>query len=321
VENNKQFNSILDECLEQLLSGQETVEQCLQRYPEYVAELEPLLRTAVIMNKAVDVKPSVDFRAKARYQLQVMMAKSKVPKRTTTFVPRWAIAVCAVMLFVVLGGGTVLAADSTMPGSPLYAVKLVTENVRVKLSGSEEKKVELYAAIADRRVTEMAWLVDNGKTGNLEASARRLNNYYAKINELPLANSSETNMLAGSQAESAPMLTAKTSPVDDTKSTLTTSPAVTTSTVVPTIVVTQPAPVVTGISGNRQMENNPQSDAVNTKSRTQLKNVLMYYAVTHPEKLQKLLDSNKVPEAVKPALRRALWASEHSYQQVIDNLN
>ena len=68
--NNKQFNNILDECLESLLTGQETVEQCLQRYPEYAAELEPLLRTALIMNKAVDVKPSVDFRAKARYQMQ-----------------------------------------------------------------------------------------------------------------------------------------------------------------------------------------------------------------------------------------------------------
>ena len=43
---NKQFNNILDECLESLLTGQETVEQCLQRYPEYAAELEPLLRTA-----------------------------------------------------------------------------------------------------------------------------------------------------------------------------------------------------------------------------------------------------------------------------------
>ena len=70
--NNKQFNNILDECLERLLTGQETVEQCLQRYPEYAAELEPLLRTAALMKKAVEVKPSADFRAKARYQMQLI---------------------------------------------------------------------------------------------------------------------------------------------------------------------------------------------------------------------------------------------------------
>ena len=97
-------------------------------------ELEPLLRTAVLVNKAVDVKPSADFRAKARYQLQTMMAKSKAP-RHAAFVPRWAIAVCTVLLLFVLGGGTVLAADNSMPGSPLYGVKLVTENLSVKLAG------------------------------------------------------------------------------------------------------------------------------------------------------------------------------------------
>ena len=52
MENNKQFNTILDECLERLLTGQETVEQCLQRYPEYATELEPLLRTATIDEKS-----------------------------------------------------------------------------------------------------------------------------------------------------------------------------------------------------------------------------------------------------------------------------
>jgi hypothetical protein len=321
VGSNKQFNIILDECLERLLTGQETVEQCLQRYPEYGAELEPMLRTAMIMNKAVDVKPSADFRARARYQLQTMMAESKAPKRAGAFVPRWAVAVCAVLLVFVLGGGTVLAADGSMPGSPLYAVKLVTENVRVKLAGSEEKKVELYATMADRRVTEMAKMVDDGKTGNLEASAQRLNNYYAKISEFPPAQSSETNMLGATQSVPAPAFSASV-PTETQPALMAPTTGGGTEVTDKSAIKTNetPAPVVTVIPSDRQMENNSLTDNLNTNSKTKLKDVLMYYSVIHPEKLQDLLDSDKVPEAVKPALRRALWASEHSYQQAIDNL-
>ena len=126
------------------------------------------------MKKAVDVEPSADFRAKARYQMQLKMAESKAPQRAVRLVPRWAIAVCAVMLVFVLGGGTVLAANGSMPGSPLYAVKLATENLSIKLAGSEEKKAELYVAMANLRVTEMTWMVDNGKTQDLEAAAQRI---------------------------------------------------------------------------------------------------------------------------------------------------
>ena len=194
--NNKQFDNIFNECLERLLTGQETVEQCLQRYPEYATELEPLLRTAVIMNKAVDVKPSAEFRARARYQMQLKMAQATSPKRVTRAVPRWAIAVCTVMLVFVLGGGTVLAAQKVMPGNPLYAVKLATENLQVKLAGSEERKTEQYIAMANERVIEMAWMVNNNKTQNLQAAAQRLNNYYTSIGELTMSQSGKTTFSA-----------------------------------------------------------------------------------------------------------------------------
>ena len=291
--NNKQFDAILNECLENLLAGKETGEQCLQRYPEYATELEPLLRTATIMNKAVDVKPSADFRARARYQLQSMMAESKAPKRATRFVPRWAIAVCAVLLVFVLGGGTVLAADGSMPGNPLYAVKLATENLSIKLAGSEEKKVELYATFADRRVMEMTQLVEDGKTQYLEISVQRLNNYYAKISESPSILGGKLTF-DGTATSSAPV------------------PPTTES-----IKATDYTPATTPVTTVAQTYSSPASLS---GSRNNLINNLNYYAATQPEKIQELIDSDKVPESVKPALRRALWASENIYIQAINNL-
>jgi hypothetical protein len=373
VGTNKQFNAILDECLDSLLTGKETVEQCLERYPQYVAELEPLLRTAVLVNKAVDVKPSADFRAKARYQLQTMMAKSKAPRRAA-FVPRWAIAVCTMLLIFVLGGGTVLAADNSMPGSPLYGVKLVTENLSIKLAGTQEEKVELYATVADRRVTEMVWMADNNKTANMEASVQRLNTDFEKIGEIQPVNatamntsqSSTNNSLTapmdtqgsttfnsqsgtsgggniGSPVTTTPNTTVATTTAATTERAKTTATSTTTTNaatvvVTPTIIVTAPTPaptilvtappaasmpfgnsaVNTYATGNSASANNKHTVSANDIAK--LKNTLMYYAKIHPEKIQELLDSDKVPESVKPDLRRALAASKAGYQNAISNL-
>ena len=52
----KEFNNILDNCLERLLVKGETIEQCLQSYPEHASELEPLLQTAMATKKALAVQ-------------------------------------------------------------------------------------------------------------------------------------------------------------------------------------------------------------------------------------------------------------------------
>ena len=361
---NKQFNAILDECLDSLLTDKETIEQCLQRYPQYAAELEPLLRTALLLNKAVDVKPSEDFRAKARYQLQTMMAKSKAPKHAA-FVPRWAIAVCTVLLIFVLGGGTVLAADNSMPGSPLYGVKLMTENISISLAGTQEEKVELYATVVDRRVTEMVWMADNNKTADMAASVQRMNSDFNKIGELQPVSAMATsaNQSSADNSFAAPMVTttpttfssqtgtegagnvggtAAKPPVITTAATTTAAttqrnPPVTTNfTVVmtPTIIVTVPnslaiaqtaasLPSVNGAFSNFATGNSAGSNskhAANASDLAKLKATLIYYAQIHPEKIQELLDSDKVPESVKPDLRRALAASKAGYQNAISNL-
>jgi hypothetical protein len=50
-------------------------------------------------------------------------------------------------------------------------------------------------------------------------------------------------------------------------------------------------------------------------------NIVAYNAFSQPEQIQQLLDSDKVPESVKPALRQALAASIAVYQTTINNLN
>jgi hypothetical protein len=407
VGTNKQFDNILNECLEKLITGQETVEQCLQRYPQYAAELEPLLRTATMVNKAVDVKPSAEFRAKARYEMQLKMAQSKAPARAPTrtarFVPRWAIAVGAVMLVFVLGGGSVLASNNVMPGNILYGVKLVKETVQVKLAGSTEKKTELYVTMAANRVNEMTWMASNNKTQNIEAAALRLDNYYTQIGKLasvgnnamvftPYNSSNQSNTFSWgattTETQSGTTMTqaattqlagagksAPPNPATTTTAAATITPTVTSTVVAPvttptlsavapytpapttavtttnvnilpitippetstvitvtqpatTFVITQPAASsrsgihdnnVSGGNSNQVATNNGLS--LSASNYSSLMNILLYNSVTQPEEIQKLLDSNQVPESVKPTLRRALAASQINYQNAINNFS
>lgn len=194
MKKDKKLNNILDECLERMLANGETTEQCLEKYPEYAAELEPLLRTAMVTNEAIDVTPSPEFKARARYQLRVEMAGTDEKKRRFFLVrqPRWAMAVVTVVMVLLLGSGTVLAADSenTLPGNPLYAVKIAAENVRLALTASNAAKAELYATLVDRRTIEIEWLMERGKTELVQRTVARLKGHLANISSLSPASQS-----------------------------------------------------------------------------------------------------------------------------------
>lgn len=194
----KEFNNILDECLESLLVKGETLEQCLEKHPEYAAQLEPLLRTAVAASKALAIQPDTEFKARARYEFRLVLEKVK-PKRVPFLIwqPRWAMAMVISLAVVVAGGGTVVAADDSMPGSPLYPVKLATEQVRVTLTPSDIGKAELYAALADRRVAEITYLVNKGRLQRVELAAQRLKKHLAKMNSLHLVAMTEKKAPGG----------------------------------------------------------------------------------------------------------------------------
>ncbi len=272
----KEFNNILDECLERILVNGETIEQCLERYPEYAAELKPLLLTATATNEAiVDVTPSPEFKARARYQLRVEMAGSDIKKKRffLAWQPRWAAVLVTVLAVVLLGGGTVLAADSdnTIPGNPLYAVKLATENVRLALTSSDVAKAELYAALVDRRTSEIEQLMKRGKTELAQRTVARLKSHLANIYSLSPA----------SQSTIGPEITEK-DPVAPEESSV------------------KPDVAVQDIA-----------TAVSAAERTRLQVLLGRYIVSHPDEIRTMVE--EAPPSVKLALTRVIVASVNSY--------
>ena len=181
----KEFDNILDECLERLLVKGETIEQCLASYPKQADELEPLLRTAQAAKQASAIQPRPEFRARARYQFRSALREAASKSRPLFgWLPRWATIVTAVLIFLLAGGSTVAAAGNSMPDEPLYPVKLATEQIRLRLTPSKLAKAQLYASFADKRVLEIARMAKEGKPEQVEKTGRRLDNHLAKIASL-----------------------------------------------------------------------------------------------------------------------------------------
>jgi hypothetical protein len=175
MKTDKEFNNILNECLERLLVKGETIEQCLQSYPERAAKLEPLLETALVAKRASAIQPRAEFKARARYQFRSALKEAATKSRPSlSWFPQWATVATIALVLLLVGGGTVVAAGNSMPDSPLYPVKLATEQVRLSLTPSQIGKARLCAELADQRVAEIVYMANKGDARQIELLTQRL---------------------------------------------------------------------------------------------------------------------------------------------------
>ena len=281
MKTSKEFNNILDECLERLLVKGKTIEQCLQNYPEQAAELKPLLETSLAAQR-VAIKPSADFKARARYQFHSAFREVASPKSRPAFswLPRWATVASLVLGILMVGGGTVAAAGSSMPDSPLYPAKLATEQTQLMLTPSQMGKARLCAELADRRVTEIVYMANKGDARQVELITQRLDKRLGMLATLVSAEKPAVEF--GLQAT-----TPSQAPV----------PA-------------PPPPAVVGGKGDGQAK---------ADKRVQLRITIEHYAANNEAALQAVLE--KAPESAKPALRRAIEISGADYKKALEALD
>lgn len=291
---NRKFDDILNECLERLLVKGETVEQCLQSYPEHAAELKPLLQTALASKKALEIKPSTEFKARARYQFRAALAESAAKKSRPSFawMPRWATALILAIGILMAGSGTVAAASYSMPDSLLYPVKITTEQVQLSLTHSDAGKAELDIKLADERVAEIVYLANKGDTQRIEATTQQL-----------IKNMEGLTAVAAAEASVA-----------------TTGEA--------TLAV--PTPALSG-PGKTEVQNTPlpsppaSNDTARAASdkareeRLKLKEEIVSSAVSNPAALKAALE--KAPESSRPALRKTIDVLMERYEKALEVLN
>jgi len=147
---NNDLETILDTCLYQIEEGKSSVDECLARYPEHAAQLQPLLKAATKLARARDVVPDPSYKMRARSQLNVYMQRNPQRKRVSPLLWRFSIAfVTMMMLFI--ASGTAFA-QQALPGDTLYNWKLTSEHVW-RLTSSDDLGVDI--ALSQRRMKEL----------------------------------------------------------------------------------------------------------------------------------------------------------------------
>jgi len=82
------------------------------------------------------------------------------------------IVLAIVLALCAAGGGTVYAAQDSLPGDALYPVKLGTEQVMMWL-GDDVAKAERALSFAERRVGEMEALAEKGRSQDLDLAVEK----------------------------------------------------------------------------------------------------------------------------------------------------
>ncbi len=130
-----------------------------------------------------------------------------------TFKPM-PIVIGAMIVALLAGGGTAYASQGSLPGDTLYPVKLMTEDAQTAVSWNPEKKVELEAKFANRRLEEIKKLQKRLENKNgeinpevvekaMERAAVRLEKAEARISEMEEGKLKEKALEAASHLEEA----------------------------------------------------------------------------------------------------------------------
>ncbi len=153
-----------DDCINRLSAGQ-TVDDCLRAHPQYAPALRPMLEAGLTIRR-IQVNPAEVNQAQARVRARVALAARAAPARTTYPLRSLAaLAAALLVVFLVISGGAVTLAQSSLPGDPLYGIKRLTESVRLAVSGNDPA---LQTEFAARRIGEIEQILALGRAANMD---------------------------------------------------------------------------------------------------------------------------------------------------------
>lgn len=175
---------IIADCLEGIETGRLTVDECLEQYHSVAPELDDMLFAAQMVRDTFTKQPTETYKAQSLAHLMTRL--QSLPVENSTFYHSlshslrgifvtarlresrvvWALVFLAIA-FLLIGSGTVYAADAAVPGEPLYAIDRTLEEIQAILTKNPEASVALHLAHADERLSEAQELVDGEGSGAL----------------------------------------------------------------------------------------------------------------------------------------------------------
>ena len=185
----RSFTSILDECLEAIGRG-ETLESCLARYPRRADELRARIRLAQRIAATPHHPPRPVAQAAGWHQFQAQAQDMRLGrKRHVSLNLGWLrpLTIAAALVIAVTGaaGGSVYASQDALPDSPLYRVKLASEDVRVWFTFDDSRKADLLLDQSNERTGEIMEMLSRGTavSGNVLSAMRDRNARAVRILE------------------------------------------------------------------------------------------------------------------------------------------
>jgi hypothetical protein len=188
------FSQVFDQCLKDIQTGQATIEECLQRYPELRAQLEPQLRLAVRLRAGhvkrapaqmhlagwADLQDQLKPRSrpsahKTIRQIPFPVSEpangrvyrpkgmpSRAERRPAGLIGRLSmtVAVLVVMILVLLSSGVVYASSQSLPGQAFYPLKIALEQVQLRTVSGDLRRTAMHLDQASRRLDELDSLPD-----------------------------------------------------------------------------------------------------------------------------------------------------------------
>ncbi|MFN8377965.1 MAG: LysM peptidoglycan-binding domain-containing protein [Anaerolineae bacterium] len=168
------LTEVFNDCVERMRAGA-SIDECLSRYPEYAADLRPMLLSAEAVRRArVSASETQQAQLSARFRFEAEMQQDTRRRRGIPVLARYAAAAVAIL---VIGSGVLAAlSQSALPGDPLYGIKRAGEQMLMALAGSTDSD-----RLSDRRVEEIQALLTAGRTEEVtfdgEVSAQNAGNW------------------------------------------------------------------------------------------------------------------------------------------------
>jgi hypothetical protein len=162
----KEYYEALESCLMAMENG-DSLDTCLERFPDLAGELRPLLEAAQAAKSiADDHVPNAAFhRSRTRILGKASQLRAQHKPKQFVFgrVPRMAVAALALALIFFMSWRGVIETARALPGDPFYPVKRSAENIRIQIAPDPDMKRAIEVSYERQRVDEVMKLLGMGR--------------------------------------------------------------------------------------------------------------------------------------------------------------
>ena len=190
----RDLSGALQECLE-AVKEKRNLQEVLRRYPADREELIGMLRLSVDLQAMGAPLADPAFRLRTRNRMLALAAQRRradherflqwLPRR----VGRLALAGAAALVPIAAGFTVAAASNNSLPGDPLYGVKLGVERAEVAITFDSAARARLELQFAERRLNEAQRLYAMGRTTDAVALVNQYDVAVSRVDDSLAAGS------------------------------------------------------------------------------------------------------------------------------------